>query len=63
MIDNYMTTMEISEHLGIHYETAKRLCRENKIPAHKVYNSRLVDKDELLKFAETYKYTRSKNGI
>jgi excisionase family DNA binding protein len=54
VLDNYMSVVEASEVLGVHWETVKRLCREGRIPAIKIHNMWLINKNELEKFALTY---------
>jgi excisionase family DNA binding protein len=54
ILNDYLDVVEAADKLGIHWETVKRLCREHKIPAHKVHNKWLIHKDVLYRFAETY---------
>jgi excisionase family DNA binding protein len=54
VLDNYMSVVEASEVLGVHWETVKRLCREGRIPATKIHNMWLINKNDLEKFALTY---------
>jgi excisionase family DNA binding protein len=54
VLDNYMSVVEASEVLGVHWETVKRLCREGRIPAAKIHNMWLINKNDLEKFALTY---------
>lgn len=53
-LDNYLNVMEAGRRLGIHPETVKRLCRQKDIPAIKMHNTWLIDKDVLDNFAGTY---------
>jgi len=53
-LDNYFNVIEAGRRLGIHPETVKRLCRQKDIPAIKVHNTWLIDKDILDNFAATY---------
>ncbi len=53
-LDNYFNVMEAGRRLGIHPETVKRLCRQKDIPAIKVHNTWLIDRDVLDNFAGTY---------
>jgi excisionase family DNA binding protein len=55
VIGNYLNVREAAEILGVHWETVKRICREERLPSTKVHNMWLIDKAELLKFAITYK--------
>ena len=50
----YKEAVEAAKILGVHWETVKRMCREGRIPARKVHNMWLIDKDVLAKFASTY---------
>jgi excisionase family DNA binding protein len=54
VLDNYVNVREAAEVLGIHWETVKRLCREKRLPAKKIHNMWLIDKNELHNFAQTY---------
>jgi len=54
VLNDYLDVVEAAKILGIHWETAKRLCREHRIPAQKVHNKWLIHKDDLRRFAETY---------
>ena len=54
IIGNYVSVVEASEALGVHWETVKRLCREGRIPASKVHNMWLIDQDDLAEFAAGY---------
>ena len=52
--DNYFTALEAGRSLKIHPETVKRLCRQGDIPAVKIHNTWLINKDVLDNFAGTY---------
>ena len=52
--DNYFNVIEAGQRLGIHPETVKRLCRQKDLPAVKVHNTWLIDKEILDNFAGTY---------
>ena len=52
--DNYFNVIEAGHRLGIHPETVKRLCRQKDLPAIKVHNTWLIDKESLDNFAGTY---------
>jgi len=54
ILDNYVSVVEAGEVLGVHWETVKRMCREGRIPASKVHNMWLINKDDVYRFAETY---------
>ena len=54
VLEQYRTVLEASRRLHIHPETVKRLCRQGDIPAHKLHNTWLIDKDTLDNFAGTY---------
>lgn len=54
MFDIYLDTKDIARILKIHRETAKRLCREGKIPATKFHNTWLVTQDTLRSFKGIY---------
>ena len=53
-LDNYFNVIEAGRRLRIHPETVKRLCRQKDIPAVKVHNTWLIDRDMLDNFAATY---------
>jgi excisionase family DNA binding protein len=53
-LDNYFNVIEAGRRLRIHPETVKRLCRQKDIPAIKVHNTWLIDRDILDNFAATY---------
>jgi len=55
VIDNYLNVHEAAKILGVHWETVKRFCREERLPSKKVHNMWLIDKTDLSKFADTYK--------
>ena len=52
--DNYFNVLEASRVLRIHPETVKRLCRQGDLPAVKIHNTWLIDRDILDNFAGTY---------
>jgi excisionase family DNA binding protein len=52
--DNYLNVIEASRRLKVHPETVKRLCRQGDLPAHKIHNTWLINKDTLDNFAGTY---------
>jgi len=54
ILDSYVNVVEAAAVLGVHWETVKRLCREGRIPAEKIHNKWLINKDELARFATTY---------
>jgi len=53
-LDNYFNVIEAGRILKIHSETVKRLCRQGDLPAVKIHNTWLIDKDTLDSFAGTY---------
>lgn len=57
-LENYLTVIEAAKMLGIHPDTVKRLCRQGDIPALKIRNTWLIDKDKLQIFAATYQPKR-----
>lgn len=58
ILENYVNVIEAADVLGIHWETVKRMCREERIKAQKVHNMWLIDKNELARFASTYNEPR-----
>ena len=54
LLDNYFNVIEASQHLRVHPETVKRLCRQGDLPAIKIHNTWLITKDTLDNFAGTY---------
>ena len=56
--DHYLTAIEASRRLKVHPETVKRLCRQGDLPAQKIHNMWLIDKDTLDNFAGTYNPSR-----
>ena len=54
ILDNYVGVVEAAEILNVHWETVKRMCREKRIPAKKVHNMWLIEKNDLDRFASTY---------
>jgi len=57
-LENYLTVVEAAKRLKIHPDTVKRLCRQGDIPAVKIRNTWLIDKDKLEVFAGTYQPKR-----
>ena len=53
-LDNYFNALEASRRLKIHPETVKRLCRQGDLPAVKIHNTWLINRDVLDNFAGTY---------
>lgn len=58
MLDHYLTVIEAARRLRIHPETVKRLCRQGDIPATKIHNTWLIDRNKLEIFAGTYQPRR-----
>jgi excisionase family DNA binding protein len=54
LFDNYLTVIEVGRRLKVHPETVKRLCRQGDLPATKIHNTWLINKDTLDNFAGTY---------
>ena len=57
-LENYLTVIEAAKRLKIHPDTVKRLCRQGDIPAIKIRNTWLIDKEKLEVFAGTYQPKR-----
>ncbi|MBE9512498.1 MAG: helix-turn-helix domain-containing protein [Chloroflexi bacterium] len=53
-LDNYFNVIEASHRLKVHPETVKRLCRQGDLPAVKLHNTWLINRDILDNFAATY---------
>jgi len=53
-LDNYANVIEAGRRLKVHPETVKRLCRQGDLPAIKIHNTWLINKDVLDNFAGTY---------
>ncbi|MCP4612418.1 MAG: helix-turn-helix domain-containing protein [Planctomycetes bacterium] len=53
-IENYISTTEAAQILGIDPKSAGFLARQGKIPAVKIANRWLVDRTKLNEFKETY---------
>ena len=54
LLEDYFNVIEAGKRLGIHPETVKRLCRQKDLPAVKVHNTWLIDRETLNIFAGTY---------
>ena len=52
--DSYCNAIEAGRRLKIHPETVKRLCRQGDLPATKIHNTWLINRDILDNFAGTY---------
>ena len=57
-LEDYLTVIEVARRLGVHPDTVKRLCRQGDIPATKIRNTWLIDKNKLEIFAGTYQPKR-----
>lgn len=57
-LENYFTVIEAARRLAIHPDTVKRLCRQGDIPATKLHNTWLIDRDSLEIFAGNYQPKR-----
>ncbi len=53
-LESYVTVIEAGRRLKVHPETVKRLCRQGDLPAVKIHNTWLIDKNILDNFAGTY---------
>ncbi len=53
-LDSYVNVIESGRRLKVHPETVKRLCRQGDLPAIKIHNTWLINKDVLDNFAGTY---------
>jgi len=53
-LDNYVNVIDAGRRLKIHPETVKRLCRQGDLPATKIHNTWLINRDVLDNFAGTY---------
>lgn len=60
LLNDYLSVSEAATILGIHPGTVKRLCREQKLSAHKVHNGWLIHIDEVQSFAKKYKGRRGR---
>ena len=56
--DSYLNVIEAGRRLKVHPETVKRLCRQGDLPATKIHNTWLIQRDILDNFAGTYIPTR-----
>ena len=52
--DSYVNVIEAGRYLKVHPETVKRLCRQGDLPATKIHNTWLINRDILNNFAGTY---------
>lgn len=52
--DSYLNVIQASRRLKVHPETVKRLCRQGDLPAIKLHNTWLINRDILDNFAGTY---------
>ena len=52
--DSYLNVIEAGRRLKVHPETVKRLCRQGDLPANKIHNTWLINRDILDNFAGTY---------
>ena len=52
--DSYLNVIEAGRRLKVHPETVKRLCRQGDLPATKIHNTWLIQRDILDNFAGTY---------
>jgi len=54
LFDTYFNVIQAGRRLKVHPETVKRLCRQGDLPAVKIHNTWLINKDILDNFAGTY---------
>lgn len=57
-LEDYVNVSDAATILNIHPGTVKRLCREQKLAAHKVHNGWLIHIDEVGSFAKEYEGRR-----
>ena len=60
VVKYYLSVDEAAAILGIHPSTAKRLCQEHKLSAHKVHSGWLIHIDEVRSFVKKYKGRRER---
>ena len=60
MLENYVDVEEAAKMLGVHPETVKRLIRKETLPATKVGNKWLIDRERVQNFALTYDGARGR---
>ena len=60
VLKDYVNVNEAAEILKVHPGTVKRLCREHRLPAHKIHNGWLIHIDEVRSFAEKYEGRRGR---
>lgn len=53
-LEDFYTIKEAAEALNVTGEAVRSMCRQNKIPATKVFNMWLIEKTDLHQFAATY---------
>ncbi len=54
LLESYLNVIEAGRRLTVHPETVKRLCRQGDLPAIKIHNTWLINRDILDNFAGTY---------
>ncbi|MDD5591310.1 MAG: helix-turn-helix domain-containing protein, partial [Dehalococcoidales bacterium] len=54
LLEDYFNVIQAGRRLSIHPETVKRLCRQGDLPAAKLHNTWLIQRDTLDNFAATY---------
>ena len=54
LLDDYFDVIEAGRRLKVHPETVKRLCRQGDLPAVKIRNTWLINRDILENFAGIY---------
>ena len=60
VLDDYLSIVEAAQILGVHPGTMKRLCRNGKLEAKKVYNAWFIHSGTLHSFAKGYKGCRGR---
>lgn len=54
MLENFIGADEAAKLLKVHPETVKRLIRKKTLPATKVGNKWIIDRDQLMAFSGSY---------
>ena len=60
MLENYVDADEAAQLLKVHPETVKRLIRRKHLPATKVGNKWIIERERLLEFGATYDRRRGR---
>lgn len=59
-LNNLLNVLQASRRLGIHPDTVKRLIYQERLPAVKVGNTWLIERDKLEAFAKAYQPKRGR---